>query len=120
MERILVLVRKPPYGTEEAFAGLRCGLSLQASGEVTAADVVLMEEGTYNCLPGQQPEAALAMPSNPAVLEELAALGILVWAVASDCRDRNLDPEKLDWGVEALSEAELPELMEAYDGVACF
>ena len=45
---ICVLIRKAPYGTEDAFAGLRLGLATIANGLET--EIVLLEDGVFNAL----------------------------------------------------------------------
>ncbi len=47
-ESTLVLVMRPPYGLEEAFAGLRLALAMAVNGMKTS--VVLAEDGVYNAL----------------------------------------------------------------------
>ena len=49
-ESLLILVTKPPYGYEEAFAGLRAGLGMLASGQVPVSNALLVGEGTLNAV----------------------------------------------------------------------
>ena len=57
----LVLITKAPYGLEDAFAGLRLALAMGVNGMKTS--VVMVEDGVFNAVITQRPEA-VKMPSN--------------------------------------------------------
>ena len=67
---LLVLITKAPYGFEEAFAGLRAGLGMLASGQVPVSNALLVGDGTLNAVAAQKPEA-VRMPSNVEALNDL-------------------------------------------------
>lgn len=123
MRRILVLISEPPYGTETAFAGLRSAIALKAMGENATVDLVCWGEGVYNCLPGQNSEESLGMPSHLEALDDLGFLGCKVWVVQEDWARFCLGESQgvdLPEGVEPIHEEQMAALIRNYEGLLSF
>ncbi|MDD1768212.1 MAG: DsrE family protein [Methanomassiliicoccales archaeon] len=86
-QNIAVLITKPPYGTEDAFAGLRLALAMLASGSVEKATVLMMGDGTLNAVASQKSDA-IAMPSNIEAVQDLLDFGAEVCCVSEDLEIR--------------------------------
>ena len=114
VETILTIIKTAPYGREDAFAGLRFSLSQIAAGMLDACDTLLVEDGIYNAKLGQDTEA-IKMPSNLEATEDLLDLDGKVFAVREDIESRYLTLEDLLEGVEIVSLADVPQLVENYD-----
>lgn len=117
-ESIAVLLMKPPYGTEEGFAGARLALGGLVSGLVPKATVFLIGDGTLNALEAQRPEA-IGMPSNLAALQDLMDLEGEVYCVEEDLRHRVGDMAVMD-GVKMVSWAEARDLIKQHQLVTTF
>lgn len=84
-ESIAVLVTKPPYGVEDAFAGMRLSLAMLASGLINRSTVILVGEGTLNAMADQRSEA-IGMPSNAEAVTDLTDFEAEVYCVEEDLR----------------------------------
>lgn len=99
---VLVLITKPPYGFEEAFAGSRLGLGMLSSGNVEKCNILLVGDGTLNAVANQRPEA-VRMPNNMEALQDMTDFDAKVYCVRSDLEERvgqvpMLDfVEMIDW-----------------------
>ena len=81
---MLVLVTRPPYGLEDAFAGLRLALAMGVNG--MKVSVVEIDDGVYNAVARQRPEA-VGMPSNVEATTELHDFDTLVYVVREDLEE---------------------------------
>jgi tRNA 2-thiouridine synthesizing protein C len=118
MERsICVLVRKPPYGTEDAFAGLRLALALIANAIETK--VVLLDDGVFNCVKGQNSEK-IEMPSNIEVLQDLLGLDVKILCVREHLKVRGIDDKDIIQDMTMIQENELSEIIQSCDAVTSF
>lgn len=93
---ILVLITKPPYGYEEAFAGTRLGLGMLSSGNVEKSNVLLVGDGTLNAVAGQRPDV-VRMPSNMEALSDMTDFEAKVYCVRSDLEERVGQVKTLDF-----------------------
>jgi len=84
---VLVLITKPPYGFEEAFAGSRLGLGMLSSGNVEKCNILLVGDGTLNAVDAQKPEV-VRMPSNMEALQDMTDFDAKVYCVRSDLEER--------------------------------
>ncbi|OGS41652.1 MAG: hypothetical protein A3K67_04760 [Euryarchaeota archaeon RBG_16_62_10] len=114
---ILVLITKAPYGLEEAFAGLRLALAMAVNGMKTA--VLLTEDGVYNAVATQKPEA-VKMPSNIEATKELYDFDVPVYVVEEDLAARGISEAKLFEGLKAVPATKARELMADHDLVTTF
>jgi tRNA 2-thiouridine synthesizing protein D len=113
----LVLITKPPYGLEEAFAGLRLALALGVNGMKTS--VLMLEDGVYNAISTQKPEV-VGMPSNIEATKELYDFDILVYVVKEDLASRGIPETKLFEGLKIVPVADVKKLLSEHDVVTTF
>ncbi len=115
---LLVLITKPPYGLEDAFAGMRLALGGLVSGLVPSTSTLLMGDGTLNAIADQRPEA-LGMPSNVEAIQDLLDLDSPVYCVEEDLRER-AGPVKVMDGVKLISWAEARKVLQEHHLVTTF
>jgi len=115
---IVVLITKPPYGGEDAFAGLRQAMAFMASGALKRVGVVFIGEGVYNLASGQK-SASISMPSNFDTLEDLNELGAELYASQPDV-ERHLAGLERAQGWKPVSDNELAILLEGFDLTTTF
>lgn len=114
---ILVLITKPPYGLEEAFAGLRLALAMGVNGMKTS--VLMVGDGVYNAIGSQRAEA-LKMPSNVDATKDLYDFDVDVYVVKEDLEAREIPESKLFEGLKTVPEARAKELLAEHDVVTTF
>lgn len=114
---ILVLVTKPPYGVEEAFAGLRLALAMGVNGQKTS--VLFVEDGVYNAVSTQRADA-LKMPSNIEATKELYDFDVPVYVAKKDLEARNISIPNIFDGLKVVSPAEVRALIDSYDVITTF
>ncbi|HUW42739.1 MAG TPA: DsrH/TusB family sulfur metabolism protein [Thermoplasmata archaeon] len=114
---ILVLITRPPYGLEEAFAGLRLALSTGVNGMKTS--VVLMEDGVYNAVASQKSEI-LKMPSNVEATKDLYDFDVQVLVVKEDLASRGIQESRLFDGLKVIPREQLKEALSEHDIVTTF
>ncbi|HEX9907203.1 MAG TPA: DsrE family protein [Thermoplasmata archaeon] len=114
---ILVLITKPPYGLEEAFAGLRLALAMGVNGMKTS--VLMMEDGVYNALSTQKPEA-VRMPSNIEATKELYDFDVPVYVVKEDMAARGIPDSKLFDGLKPIPASDVRNLLAEHDLATTF
>jgi len=114
---ILVLITKPPYGLEEAFAGLRLALAMGVNGMKTS--VLFVEEGVYNAV-GTQKAEVLKMPSNIDATKDLYEFDVPVYVVSEDLAARGIQEGMLFEGLKVVPATKARELMAEHDVVTTF
>jgi len=114
---ILVLVTKAPYGLEEAFAGLRLALAMGVNGMKTS--VLMMEDGVFNSVATQRPEA-VKMPSNIDATKELYDFDVPVYVLKEDLDARGVPESKLFEGLKVVPATKARELLKEHDVVTTF
>jgi len=114
---ILVLVTKAPYGLEEAFAGLRLALAMGVNGMKTS--VLMMEDGVFNAVGTQKPEA-VKMPSNIEATKELYDFEVPVYVVKEDLAARGIPESKLFEGLKVVPAAKAKDMLAEHDVVTTF
>ncbi len=117
-ESLLIMVTRPPYGFEEAFAGLRASLGMLASGQVPVSNALLVGEGTLNAVAAQRPEA-VRMPSNVEAIEDLLDFEAKVYVVKEDLLHMVGDVPLLE-GVEVIDWERARQVIEEHDMVTTF
>ncbi|MDH3365539.1 MAG: DsrE family protein [Thermoplasmata archaeon] len=116
-DSMLVIVTKPPYGLEDAFAGLRLALAMSVNG--MKVSVVEIEDGVYNAVAGQKPEA-VGMPSNVDATTELYDFDVSVYVVKEDLEQRGIEESSLVDGVKTISKDDLRDLLAEHDVTTTF
>ncbi len=114
---VLVMISKPPYGLEEAFAGLRMALAMGVNGMKTT--VLMVEDGVYNAVGTQRPEA-VKMPSNIEATKELYDFDIPVFVVKEDLEGRGILESKLFEGLKTIPAEKVKDLVADHDLVTTF
>jgi tRNA 2-thiouridine synthesizing protein C len=114
---ILVLITKPPYGLEEAFAGLRLALAMGVNGMKTS--VIMVEDGVFNALGTQKPEE-VKMPSNIEATKELYDFEVPVYVVKEDLEARGIPESKLFEGLKVVPAAKAKEMLAEHDLTTTF
>jgi len=114
---MLVLVTKAPYGLEEAFAGLRLALAMGVNGMKTS--VLMMEDGVFNAVSTQKPEA-VKMPSNIEATKELYDFEVPVYVVMEDLTARGIPESKLFEGLKVVPAAKAKDLLAEHEVVTTF
>lgn len=114
---MLVLVTRAPYGLEDAFAGLRLALAMGVNGMSVA--VAMVEDGVYNAVANQKPEA-VGMPSNKEATVELYDFDVPVFVVGEDLAERGLSDKSLFDGLKVVGRSELRGMISANDVVTTF
>lgn len=115
---LLTIITKQPYGSEDAFAGMRLALGNLVSGLVPDAAVLLIGDGTLNAVAAQRPEA-VGMPSNLGALQDLLDMDAPVYCVEGDLRARVGSAETLE-GVTMIDWHGARELLSRYHMVTTF
>lgn len=116
-ESTLVIVTRPPYGLEEAFAGLRLALAMSVNGMKTS--VVLAEDGVYNALAAQRADA-VKMPSNMDATKELYDFDVPVYVVKEDLDERGIAETMLFEGLKVVPASRVRELVEEHSVTTAF
>ncbi|UCE73866.1 MAG: DsrE family protein [Methanomassiliicoccales archaeon] len=114
---ICVLIRKAPYGMEDAFAGLRLGLATIASGIETK--IVLLEDGVF-CGMKRQITENIGMPCLMNTLDDLVSLDVKIYCVEDDLEPREIEKSKLMDEMKFITENELSDLILSCDAVTSF
>jgi len=114
---ILVLITRAPYGLEEAFAGLRLALAMGVNGMKTS--VLMMEDGVFNAVSTQKPEA-VKMPSNIEATKELYDFEVPVYVVKEDLTARGIPESKLFEGLKVVPASEAKDMLAEHDVVTTF
>jgi len=114
---ILVIVARPPYGLEEAFAGLRLALAMGVNGMKTS--VLMIEDGVYNAVGTQKPEV-VKMPSNIEATKELYDFEIPVYVVKEDLAARGIPESRLFDGLKVVPASDAKKLLAEHDVVTTF
>jgi tRNA 2-thiouridine synthesizing protein C len=116
-ESTLVLITRPPYGLEEAFAGLRLALAMAVNGMKTS--VIMTEDGVYNSVSSQNSDA-VKMPSNKEATVELYDFDVPVYVVKEDLEARGIQESALFEGLKVVAAADIKRLVEEHDVVTTF
>jgi len=117
MDKIGVIISRPPYGLEDAFAGARLSLSVLANS--AGSPVFLMEGGVLNARKAQD-SRAIGLPSNVDALEDLLSMAGDVYCVREHLDEWHIAPEELMDGIEVIPLERAAELMDGCDGVITF
>ncbi|MDY6965978.1 MAG: DsrE family protein [Halobacteriota archaeon] len=116
---ILTIVTKPPYGTEEAFAGLRLALSQIAGGLVERSDVLLLEDGVFNVISSQRSDT-IGMPSNAEAIEDLLEMECTVYSISEDLEVRGIATSNMIENISIIPRASVSKIVDEYEVTASF
>ena len=111
---VCLIIRHPPYGREDAYAGLRTMLVSIKHGLRTT--VVVLDAGVWNLVSGQR-ASAIDMPSNEDSIYEILDTGGRILTDQSSLDAHGLGPRDIIEGVEVLPGPELAEAILSHDAV---
>jgi sulfur relay (sulfurtransferase) DsrF/TusC family protein len=114
---ICVFVRKAPYGTEDAFAGLKLGLATIANGMETK--VILVDDGVYNAVKNQNSEE-IGMPLISDAINDLISLDVKIYCVENHLIERGIQKDDLMEELIFIDENEISKLSLECDAVTSF
>lgn len=114
---ICVFVRKAPYGTEDAFAGLKLGLATIANGMDTK--VILVDDGVYNALKKQSSEK-IGMPLIADAINDLISLDVKIYCVENNLSERGIHKDDLMEELVFIDENGISQLCLGADAVTSF
>jgi tRNA 2-thiouridine synthesizing protein D len=114
LESLCVVITHPPYGREDAFAGLRTAVVASTRGIPT--DAVLTADGVYNLVRDQWSET-LELPSNETSIHDILDAGSHVYADMESLEQRGLTAEDIVDGVTLLPFAEVVDIVLEHDAV---
>lgn len=118
MQKILLIIHAPPYGSERCLSALRLALALMArEGGKPQLDVYLMSDATVLGLPGQQDASGNTLEQ---MVEQLIGQGVPVKVCKTCAGNRGLLSLKLIDGIEVGTLAELAEATVQADKVITF
>lgn len=110
MESALIIIDRAPYGYEDSFSGFY--VCIACLNKEVDADVLLIGDGVYAALEGQQSEIELKFPS----VEELTYLifpeGSL-FVHEKSLNERGFEEKDLVEAAELINDQELYEIMAA-------
>ena len=116
-ESILILVRGPPYGVADSYAGIRLGLAT-AVHEIETK-IILFGDGVYNALEGQNSKV-ISAPSNAGVIEDFVAMDGTIYCLKEDLKERGISTDDLVEDVEVIPRQEMSDIVDQCDLVATF
>lgn len=98
---IVVTITQPPFGHENAFAGLYVGSASLSKGlEVM---VLLLGDGVYNARKGQvDPLKNILMPPTESQVQDIIDMGGRVIVEKEALSERGIEPSELLEGIEVL------------------
>ncbi|MBK6866970.1 MAG: DsrE family protein [Burkholderiales bacterium] len=118
MQKILLIVHAPPYGSERCLSALRLALALMArEADKPQLDVFLMSDATVLGLPGQQDASGNTLQQ---MVEQLVGHQVPVKVCKTCAGNRGLLSLKLIDGVSVGTLAELAEATLQADKVITF
>jgi uncharacterized protein involved in oxidation of intracellular sulfur len=118
VQKILLIIHAPPYGSERCLSALRLALALMArEGGKLQLEVYLMSDATVLGLPGQQDASGNTLEQ---MVEQLIAQGVPVKVCKTCAGNRGLLSLKLIEGIEVGTLAELAEATVQADKVITF
>ena len=118
MQKILIVVHAPPYGSERCLSALRLALALAGrEGKRPLLDVFLMSDATVLALPNQQDASGNTLQQ---MVEQLTGHGVPVRLCKTCAGNRGLLDLKLIEGVTLGTLAELAEATVQADKVITF
>ncbi len=117
-KRLLLVLRRAPYGDPLARAGL--DVALAAAAFEQDVQLLFMDDGVWQLLPGQEP-AQLAARNMLSVLRSMPLYDLETFHVdAASLQQRQLQPEQLDGTIELLCAQQLPAFLDSFDQVLGF
>lgn len=114
MERVVVLFRKAPYGSAAVGEGLRWGTGVSGMG--IDAKIVLIEDGVFAVLKGQDPSDLNMHPYDQAMVKAFSDedAGAELFVVKESLEERGISPDDIVLG-KVITMADLAQMIEDKD-----
>ncbi len=117
-KRLLLVLRRAPYGDPLARASL--DVALAAAAFEQDIQLLFMDDGVWQLLPGQEP-AQLAAKNMLSTLRSMPLYDLETFHVdAESLAQRQLRPAQLDGTIELLTAQQLPAFLDSFDQVLGF
>ena len=117
-KRLLLVLRRAPYGDPLARASL--DVALAAAAFEQDIQLLFMDDGVWQLLPAQEP-AQLAAKNMLSTLRSMPLYDLETFHVdAESLVQRQLRPEQLDGTIELLTAQQLPAFLDSFDQVLGF
>ncbi|RLI53488.1 MAG: hypothetical protein DRO87_10940 [Candidatus Thorarchaeota archaeon] len=113
--KFTLLISKTPYDKNNAFTGAR--IALQAKMEDSDATVILMEDGVYCGLKGQESKQFFRTVE---ILENFVEMGGKILVCGMCIKERGIDAKDLIDGCEVIDLAKLVQTMAEADQTVFF
>ena len=117
MQKVLIIIHAPPYGSERCLSGLRLATALAGSDARPEVKVFLMSDATVLSLPNQIDGAGNGLQG---MVETLVGYGVSIRSCRTCALARGLINLPLIPGVSVGTLAELAEATLAADKVVTF
>jgi len=115
-KNILIVNRRPPYGTVFAIEGFLAGIAMRSMELPT--DLVLMDDGVWCAVKGQKPEG-ISQNSVEGALAGAGEFELKLSVHKESIEERRIDPSTLI-GAELVDDEALSGLVKAADAVMTF
>jgi len=115
-KRILILDRRPPYGTVFAVEGFLAGIAMRSMDLPT--DLILMDDGVWCAMKGQKAEAISQQPVE-AALAGAGEFELKLSVHKESLEERGIDPGKLV-KAEIVDDEGLSGLVKSADAIMTF
>ena len=115
-KRILILDRRPPYGTVFAIEGFLAGIAMRSMDLPT--DLVLMDDGVWCAVKGQKPEA-ISQNSVEAALAGAGEFELKLSVHRESLEERGIDQDGLI-DAEVVDDEALSGLVKSADAIMTF
>jgi len=116
MKKVVILSFKPPYGSSINAEAFRAGLGLAFSE--TIVDLILIGDGVYSALKGQNPQQLQMKPISD-VYKNIADFNINLFIDEDSIRERNLQINELV-PAQIITNDELKERINKADAILTF
>lgn len=115
-KKILILDRRPPYGTVFAVEGFLAGIAMTSMDLPT--DLVLVDDGVWGAVKGQAPDA-ISQSCVEAALASASGFDLKVSVHKESLEERGIDPGKLI-EAEIIDDDALSGLVKTADAIMTF
>ena len=114
LSNLCVVISHPPYGREDAFAGIRTAVVASTRGIPT--DALMTGDGVWNLVRDQWSET-LELPSNEESIRDILDTGSRVLVDAESLEGRGLTADDIVDGVVVLPFTEVVDIVLGHDAV---
>lgn len=117
-KKILIMIRKSPYGTVYPAEALRAAMGLAQFG--VEVEILFIHDGVFMALKEQNPEE-IEMKALGAVLPELKEMDIKKFYVCGESlQERNITPDQLTVEAEICTPENFEEKLNQFDHIFPF